>query len=461
MKLPAARVRLAFAAAWCIALPLALPEGRAGRDLAARQAAASASPPLVYAAEVDGIIHPVTAEFMIGTIERASAEGASLVVFTLRTPGGLVDSTLAINRAIIAARTPVVVYVAPSGSRAASAGFLITIAADVAAMAPGTHIGAAHPVSGTGEKMDETMANKAAQDLAAQARSLAEKRKRNIALAEEAVTKSRSFTDQEALSASPPLVDLVVPNFDELLNKLDGRTIARFDGSTVTLHLAGATVRRVEMSWRQRLLSAIAHPQVAYLLFSLGTLGLTIELWNPGAIVPGVVGGLCLLLAFFAFQILPVNYAGLLLILFGLMLLVLEIKVTSFGLLAVGGIVSLIFGSLMLMDSPVPELRLGLTLVLPVSLGLSAIVLFLVRLAVQSQRRRAVTGDAGMIGETGQALTAIAPGGAGRVSVHGEIWNATAEEPIAEGDEVAVTAVRGLKLTVRRAGPGGATQGGV
>lgn len=452
MRPAAARIRFAFAGAWCLTLALA--------PLAARQTAPASSPPLVYAAEVDAIIHPVTAEYMIGTIDRASAAGAALVVFTLRTPGGLVDSTLAINKAIIASRTPVVVYVAPSGSRAASAGFLITIAADVAAMAPGTHIGAAHPVSGGGEKMDETMSNKAAQDVAAQARSLAEQRRRNVALAEEAVTKSRSFTDQEALSASPPLVDLVAPTFDDLLKQLDGRTITRFDGRTVTLHLAGATVRRVEMSWRQRLLSAIAHPQVAYLLFSLGTLGLTIELWNPGAIVPGIVGGVCLLLAFFAFQILPVNYAGLLLILFGLILLVLEVKVTSFGVLAIGGITSLIFGSLMLMDSPVPELRLGLTIVLPVSLGLSAIVLFLVNLAVQSQRRRAVTGEAGMIGETGQALTAIAPGSAGRVSAHGEIWNATAEEPIAEGDEVAVTAVHGLKLTVRRARPGGAAQGG-
>lgn len=452
MRSLAAHLRLAFGAAWCLTLALAPPE--------ARQAAMPASPPLVYAAEIDAIIHPVTAEYMIGTIERAGAEGAALVIFTLRTPGGLVDSTLAINSAIIAAKTPVVVYVAPSGGRAASAGFLITIAADVAAMAPGTHIGAAHPVSGGGEKMDETLANKMAQDLAAHARSLAERRKRNVQLAEEAVTKSRSFTEQEALSASPPLVDLVAPSFDDLLKQLDGRTITRFDGSAVTLHTAGAAIRRVEMNWRQRLLSAIAHPQVAYLLFSLGTLGLTIELWNPGAIVPGVVGGLCLLLAFFAFQILPVNYAGLLLILFGLMLLVLEIKVTSFGLLAAGGIVSLIFGSLMLIDSPVPELRLGLFVVLPVSLGLSAIVLFLVNLAVQSQRRRAVTGEAGMIGETGRTLTAIPAGGFGRVQVHGEIWNATADEPIAEGDGVTVTAVHGLTLAVRRAGPRGASEGG-
>ena len=427
--------------------------------LAARPAP-QAKTPLVFTAEVDAIIHPVTADYMIGTIDRAGAAGATLVVFTLRTPGGLVDSMIAINKAILASKVPVVVYVAPSGSRAASAGFLITLAADVAAMAPGTNIGAAHPVSGSGEKMDETLANKAAQDLAAQARSLAENRKRNVGLAEEAVIKSRSFTEDEAANAVPPLVDLVAPSFDELLKQLDGRVVTRFDGSSVTLHTAGATIERVEMSWRQRLLSAIAHPQVAYLLLSLGTLGLTIELWNPGAILPGVVGGLCLLLAFFAFQILPVNYAGLLLILFGLVLLVIEIKVTSFGLLAAGGIVSLVFGSLMLIDSPMPELRLGLRIVLPVTLGFSAIVLFLVRLAVQSQRRRAVTGDAGMIGERGRALTPIRPGQPGRAAAHGEIWDATANEPIEEGDEVVVTAVQGLRLTVRRAGSRGSSEGG-
>jgi membrane-bound serine protease (ClpP class) len=433
----------------------------AGTGLAAAGLrAAPASPPLVYAAEVDAIIHPVTAEFMIDTLRQAAAADAALVIFTLRTPGGLVDSTLEINQAIIAARTPVVVYVAPSGSRAASAGFLITIAADVAAMAPGTHIGAAHPVAGLGEKIDETLAKKAAQDLAAHARSLAEKRGRNVKLAEQAVTESRSFTEQEARSASPPLIDLVAADFDDLLRQLDGRTVTRFDGRTVTLRTAGAVVHRVEMTWRQRLLSAIAHPQVAYLLLSLGTLGITIELWNPGAVLPGVVGGVCLLLAFFAFQILPVNYVGLLLILFGLLLLVLEIKVASFGVLAAGGIVSLVFGSLILFESPVPELRLGLRVVLPMALGLSAIVLFLVHLAVQAQRRRSVTGEAGMLGEVGRALTPIEPGRTGRVAVHGEIWNAAATEPIAAGEEVVVTAVTGLKLTVRRAGAADAPQGG-
>jgi len=426
---------------------------------AAAAAQTGATAPLVYAAELDGIIHPVSAEYLIGTIRAADEAGAALTLITLRTPGGLVDSTLEINRAILAARAPVVVWIGPSGSRAASAGFLITIAADVVAMAPGTHIGAAHPVAGGGEPLDETMANKAAQDVAAQARSLAEGRGRNVKLAEEAVLDSRSFTDEEAITASPPLADLRASDVPDLLRKLDGRAVRRFDGSEVTLHTANAEIVPMPMTWRQQLLSAIAHPQVAYLLFSLGTLGLTIELWNPGAIVPGVVGGLCLLLAFFAFQILPVNYAGLLLILFGLLLLVLEVKVTSFGLLAVGGVTSLVFGSLMLFDTEVPELQMGLGFVLPLVLAFSSIVLFLVHIAVKAQRRRATTGDAGMVDEIGVALGAIAPGSAGRVAVHGEIWNATSDESIAQGDEVRVASVHGLKVAVRRARKATAPQG--
>jgi membrane-bound serine protease (ClpP class) len=406
--------------------------------------------PRVVAAEYDGIIHPVAAEFVDGLVARADATQAAVVVLTLRTPGGLVDSTRAITSRMIAARTPVVVFVAPSGSRAASAGFLITIAADVAAMAPGTSIGAAHPVSGDGAPVNETVAKKSASDVAAFARSLAEKRRRNVALAEQAVLESKAFTDVEARAADPPLVDLVAKDLPDLLAQLDGRTVSRFDGTTVQLRTAGATVDRVEMTRRQRFLSTIAHPQVAYLLFSLGTLGLTIELWNPGAVLPGVVGGLCLLLAFFAFQILPVNLVGLLLILFGVLLLVLEIKVASFGFLAIGGIVSLLIGSTMLFDAHVPELRVGLGLIVPVVLGLSAVVLLLVRLAVRAQRQRAVTGDAGMIGRRGRAATEIPAGGAGSVQTHGEIWSATSSESISAGDAVEIVAVEGLSVRVRR-----------
>jgi membrane-bound serine protease (ClpP class) len=265
------------------------------------------------------------------------------------------------------------------------------------------------------------------------------------------VTESRSYTEREAIAASPPLIDVIASDVPDLIKKLDGRTVKRFNGAAVTLKLTDADVRIIEMSWPQRVLSAIAHPQIAYLLLTLGTLGLTIELWSPGAVLPGVAGGICLLLAFFALQVLPVSYAGVLLILLGFALLVLEVKVTSHGLLGVGGIASLLFGSLMLIDSPLPEMQIGLRLILPVTLSLSAILLFLVTLAVRAQAQPAVTGESGMLHTPGQALTSIDPGGVGRVATHGEIWTATALEPISAGDRVVVTAVKGLLLTVKRA----------
>jgi membrane-bound serine protease (ClpP class) len=406
--------------------------------------------PIVLVAHVDALIHPVSAEFMVDAIDRADAERAALIVFVLETPGGLVDSTRTIVTRMLAAKTPVAVFVAPSGARAASAGFLITIAADVAAMAPGTHIGAAHPVSGQGEKMDETMAKKAASDVAAYARTLAAGRGRNVAWAEQAVNESRAFTETEALEATPPLIDLVAADVPDLLKQLDGWLIKRFDGHTETLWTAGARIEPLAMSFRQRVLSTLAHPNIAYILLSLGILGLTIELWSPGAVLPGVVGGICLLLAFFTFQVLPVNYAGVLLILFGLVLLVLEIKVASFGLLGAGGVVSLLLGSMILIDAPTPELRVSLGLIIPVVVALSAILLFLVRLAVISQRRPSVTGASGMVGAAGVTLTPIPAGGTGRVSVHGEIWTARSSDAISEGESVVVSGLDGLVLTVRR-----------
>ena len=404
---------------------------------------------MVYSAVVDALIHPVTAEFIAQTIALADAGDAALVVLTLRTPGGLVDSTRSINTSIIEADTPVVVYVGPSGTRAASAGFLITIAADVSAMAPGTHIGAAHPVSGSGTAMDEVASEKAASDVAAYARSIASQRGRNVELAEKAVTESQSFTEQEALEADPPLVDLIATDLDDLLQQLHGRMVTRWNGETVILDTAGARVEEVEMSWRQELLSAIAHPQVAVLLFSLGTLGLTIELWNPGGILPGIVGGLCLLLAFFAFQILPINYVGLLLILFGLLLLVAEMMTATFGVLATGGMVSMVLGAVMLIDSPAPEMQLGWPFIVASMIGLGAITSLLVRLGVRAQMARPVTGRAGMIEEVGKALSPIGPGAPGRVATHGEIWTATSAEDINEGDQVSVVSVDGMRLTVR------------
>ena len=412
--------------------------------------AAAGGAPIVETATVDSIIHPVSAEFMRAAIARADAEGAALIVFTLHTPGGLLDSTRDINNAIIGAKTPVAIFVGPAGYRAASAGFLITMAADIAAMAPGTHIGAAHPVSGDGQQVDAVMAKKMASDTAAYARTLAAQRGRNVPLVEQAVTESRSFTEQEAIGATPPLIDVIASDVPDLIRKLDGRTIKRFNGTSTTLKLANADVRTIDMTLAQRVLSAVAHPQIAYLLLTLGTLGLTIELWNPGAVLPGVAGGVCLLLAFFALQVLPVSYAGLALMLLGFVLLVLEVKVTSHGVLAIGGTASLLFGSLMLIDSPQPELQIGLRLIIPVTLSIAGILIFLVTLGVRAQTLPATSGESGMLHASGQALTPIVPGGMGRVATHGEIWTATASESIHEGDPIVVTAVHGLTLTVRR-----------
>jgi membrane-bound serine protease (ClpP class) len=410
--------------------------------------------PLVLVAELDGIIHPISAEYLTQVIDAGDTAGADLVVFILRTPGGLLDSTREIVSRMITSRAPVAVLVSPSGARAASAGFVITIAADVAAMAPGTHIGAAHPVSGSAQAMDETTSQKAASDTAAYVRSLAEARHRNIMLAEQAVLQSRAFTDREALGAAPPLIDLTARDVGELLDRLDGRTITRFDGRTATLRTRGAELQRMDMSRRQRFLGALAHPQVAYILMSLGILGLTVEIWNPGAVLPGVAGGLCLLLAFFAFQILPVNTIGLLLMLFGIALLILELKVPSFGALGIGGTVSLVVGSVMMTRGAVPGVDVSLTAVIPVALAVAAIFLALGRLALAAQRRPAVTGREGMIGAVGRARDPLNADRPGYLDVHGEMWRAVSRQPIAAGQQVRVIAIDGLTLVVE---PEGAT----
>ena len=404
---------------------------------------------VVLVADVDALIHPVSAEYIAQTLDRAADQEVELVVLMLKTPGGLVDSTREINTSIIESKTPVVVYVGPSGTRAASAGFLITIAADIAAMAPGTHIGAAHPVSGTGAAMDDTAAQKAASDVAAYARSLASQRERNVRLSEEAVTESRSFTEDEALAADPPLIDLIASDLDDLLKQLDQKQVRRWNGDTQTLSTKDASVVMTEMTWRQQLLSAIAHPQIAVLLFSLGSLGLTIELWNPGATVPGVVGGLCLLLAFFAFQILPINYVGLLLIAFGLLLLVLEMFTPTFGLLATGGIVSMVIGAVMLVDSSAPEFQLGWPFILSSMLTLGLITAGLARLGIRAQRTASVTGVTGMIDQIGQVRTEISSGKTGSVVTRGEIWLAKSDSAdVCEGEKIRVVAVEGMTLTV-------------
>lgn len=415
--------------------------------------AAQAPPSLSNTAvvvEYDGIIHPVSAEFFNDALDYADQGGAPLFVLVLRTPGGLLESTRTMVSRMIAAKTPVAVLVAPSGSRAASAGFIITLAADIAAMAPGTHIGAAHPVPAGGgqqEGGDTTMSEKAASDTAAYARTLAAARKRNVELAAEAVLDSRAFTDQEALTAKPPLIDLVADDLPDLLRQLDGRTIARFDGSEVTLDTDQLAIERLEMTRRQRLLAAIAHPQIAALLLSLGMLGLVVELWNPGAIFPGVIGGISLLLAFFAFQVLPVNIAGILLIVLGAGLLVAEAIVPSFGVLGIGGLVSLVAGAVMI-TTEVPGVSVNYQMLIPIAIAFGALVVLLGRLGIAAQRQKSVTGAEGLVGSEGDVLSPIVADRAGQIHLHGEIWRAVSSTPIAAATRVRVVAVEGLTVRV-------------
>lgn len=403
----------------------------------------------VVVAEYDGVIHPIAAEFVDDVLTRAAGSRAEVAVLVLRTPGGLLESTRTIVSRILASPVPVVVFISPAGSRAASAGFLITLAADVAAMSPGTHVGAAHPVSaGGGEAGNETMAEKAAADTAAYARTLAEGRNRNAALAAEAVTKSRAFTEREALEAVPPLIDLAADDLAGLLRQLDGRTVRRFDGRTVTVRTAGAIVERIEPTWRQSVLSAIAHPQLAYLLFTLGMLGLVVELWNPGFVLPGVAGGVCLLLAVFAFQILPVDVTGLLLVLFGMALLGAEVMVPSFGVLGVGGIVALLAGSLMI-TREVPGITVSYGVILPVVAAAAVVMLGLGRLAAKAQRMRPGTGVDALVGAQAESLAPLGPQQPGQVAVRGEIWRALSDVPVPAGCSLRVVRVTGLTLHVR------------
>ena len=402
--------------------------------------------PLAIVAELDGIIHPVSAEYLIGAINQADAAGADVVVIVLRTPGGLLDSTRDIVSRMITSRAPVAVFVGPSGGRAASAGFIITIAADVAVMAPGTHIGAAHPVAGNGQAMGDVESQKAASDTSAFVRTLAQARGRNVTLAAAAVTESQAFTDLEALQAMPPLIDFTATDVDDLLRHLDGRAIKRFDGRSTTVHTQGIEIRRVDMSRRQRFLSTIANPEIAYLLMTLGMIGLTVELWNPGAVLPGVAGGVSLLLAFFALQILPLNATGLLLMLFGVGLLVLELKVPS-GVLGVGGTIALVIGATMVTGT-VPGVAVGLGFIVPVAIAFSMIFLFLGRLAFASHRRPPVTGREGLIGTEGTARDMIAPDAPGYVRVHGELWRATSCASVTPGQRVRVLDLDGLTLMV-------------
>lgn len=400
----------------------------------------------VLVSTVGGIINPVAAEYIGSSIKKASEMRAEALVIQLDTPGGLDTSMRSIVRDISAAPLPVIVFVAPSGARAASAGVFITMASHFAAMAPGTNIGAAHPVA-VGEKMDKVTAEKATNDAAAYIRSIAQRRGRNAEWAEEAVRKSVSITETEALNKK--VINAVVKDMDDLLTRIDGKKIVTAAGERV-LRTAGAKIVAHGMNLRQKVLDLISNPNVAYILMLLGFYGLFFELTNPGAIFPGVIGGICLVLGFYAFQTLPVNYAGLLLIIIGIILFILEVTVTSYGMLTVGGLLSLVLGSLMLFESPLPFFKLSLSVILPAAAVTALFFIMTFRLAYRAFRSRPTTGAEGLVGLEGSAKTEVTPGG-GMVFVHGEFWSAYADEPIPKGERIVVEAVKGLKVKVRRA----------
>jgi len=399
---------------------------------------------------VEAPIHPVTSEYIMRSLDKAAEGRASLLIIVLNTPGGLDTAMREIIAKILSSPVPVMTYVGPAGARAASAGFYIGIASDLFVMAPGTNTGAAHPVgiSITGQAMDKTMEEKVTHDAASYMKSLAEKRGRNVQAAEDAVRKSLSYTEKEALENG--LIDFVAGTTEEIVSHFDGRTLRRFDGETAELKLKGEEVIDLPMSARQKFLLTISNPNLAYILLMLGLLGLYFEFAHPGAILPGVLGGISLLLAIFSFQILPLNYVALLLILLAIGLFILEVKVQSFGILGVGGVIAMVIGSVMLVDSPVPELQPSLKIIIPLAVGLSLIFLFLFFLVVRAHSRKAYTGKEGLVGEIGTAQTDLSP--EGKVFVHGELWNAeAAAEHIARGSKVKVTRVLdSLKIRVDR-----------
>ena len=409
-------------------------------------AVASAAPAPVATIEIEGVISPVTLRLVGIAIDRAQAERANALVIQLDTPGGLERSMRAIVQRMMNAEVPVVVYVAPTGARAASAGVFITMAAHVAAMAPATNIGAASPVA-LGGGADKTMMKKVENDAAAFIRTIALERGRNADWAEKAVRDAVAITEREALKLK--VIDLIADSVPDLLEKIDGRTI-KLPKGTVTLATKGAPVRPIEIGFRDRFLNIITDPNVAYVLMMLGMLGLFFELSNPGVILPGVIGGISLILAFFAFQSLPINYAGLLLILFGIVLLVAEIKIVSHGILAIGGMISMALGSLMLFDSPEVGFRVSWWVIAP-SVGATAgLFLFVVAAGVRALGRPPATGAEGLIGKTATVRERLGP--EGQVMVSGEIWRAVAEgEALEPGAQVRIVAVDGLTLKVAKA----------
>ena len=400
---------------------------------------------------INGVINPVATEYILNAIEQAEDEHAELLVIELDTPGGLMESMHRIVKAIQSSDVPVAVYVFPAGSRAGSAGVFITYAAHIAAMAPSTNIGSAHPVfgGGSGQKPDsttsETLMEKVVNDAVAKIKAVAKSRGRNIDWAEKSIRESANIPENEALELK--VVDYVVPSLDSLLTVLDGKMVELDDGTEITLHTAKAQVYTFEMNWRQRLLDTVTNPNIAYILMMLGMLGLTLELYNPGSILPGVIGGISLILGLYAMQTLSVNYAGILLIIFAIVLFLLEIKIPSFGVLSIGGVISLIAGSVMLFDTHLPFLKLSWQVIFGVVLITSLFFIFAVGMIMRTHRKKATTGRSGMLGEKGLVFTALNP--EGKVKIHGEFWKALSDKPIKKGQRVEVLEVDQESLTLK------------
>jgi membrane-bound serine protease (ClpP class) len=406
-------------------------------------ARAAQAAPKAIVVDIDGVVHPITTEIVSAAISRAKTEQAAIVLVRLNTPGGLMEAMRQTIEKIVSSPVPVVTYVSPSGCHAASAGFFILQSGDVAAMAPGTNTGAAHPIA-LGVEMDAVMKEKVENDAAAYLRSICAKRGRNSVVAETAVRQSRSFTEIESLDQH--LIDLISPSQHELLTSLDGRTITRFDGSSQILRTAGAEIVVYEKTLRQKLISSIADPNIAFILLIVGALAIYVEFSSPGIIAPGVVGAILVLLGLSALSVLPINWLGAALVLAAFAMFVLEAKLTSHGVLGIGGAVALVLGAVMLIDSPAPEMRIRWSTAIAVALPFSAITVLLLSLVVKARRNKVETGAEGMIGEIGSALTPLQP--AGKVFVHGEYWDAVSSRPAPAGARVRVTAMEKLSLTV-------------
>ncbi|HUX60666.1 MAG TPA: nodulation protein NfeD [Ignavibacteriaceae bacterium] len=397
---------------------------------------------------LNGAINPAASDYIKYGIENSVKDNAQCMVLRLNTPGGLLESTRDIVSDILQSPIPIIVYVAPQGSRAASAGVFITLSANIAAMAPGTNIGAAHPVSLEG-KMDSTMTEKVTNDAAAFIRSISEKRKRNVKWAEDAVRNSISITETEALKDS--VIDLIANNLNDLLVKIDGKEITTESGVGI-LHTKDAKIIYVNMTLQQKLLSLLSDPNIYYILFMLGTLGLLFELYNPGAIFPGVIGVISLILSFYSMNTLPINYAGLALIIFGIILFVLEIKIVSHGILTVGGVTSLVLGSFMLINTnaTMGGIDISWELIILIAALTLGFFLFAIGYGIKAQRLKPKTGREGIINAPGEAITDLTP--KGQVRVHGEIWNAESTEGnIFKGEKIVVSEISNLKLIIRRA----------